>query len=126
MKSKRKLESKSQPKKQIKQKEKIGLNQKEKSKFRSTPEWKQFRVDKIVETDGKCECCGRKFKSPKLHIHHMDLDSTKYTDISDPTRFKVLCNACHDTLHWAHTLTISKKNPTSNQNIINLQAPFFI
>ena len=92
MKSKRKLESKTKPKKPI---EKVGLNQKEKSKFRSTPEWKQFRVDKISETNGKCECCGRFFKSPKLRIHHKDLDSTKYTHISDPTRFNPSCDCTY-------------------------------
>lgn len=105
---------------------KPGLNQKDKSKFRSSTEWKDFRLQKIEESENKCDCCGRYFKSPKLHCHHKNLDRTKYTDISDKTHFSVLCTLCHGTLHSFHGLATSKKSPTTNNLIIELQSKFFI
>lgn len=102
------------------------MTQKEKAKFRSSADWKQFRIDMIAERDNVCDFCGRKFPNPKLHIHHRDLNSEHYTDISNKEHFAVLDNACHDTLHWMHTLATSKKNKTANQALIDLQAPFFI
>lgn len=102
------------------------FSQKEKAKFRSTPDWKDFRAQKIQDANNICDCCGRYFQSPKLHCHHKNLAKEHYTDISDKTHFSILCSVCHDTVHWAHTLTVSKKNPTTNKLIIDLQKSFFI
>lgn len=101
------------------------MNQKEKAKFRTTKEWKEHREELIKENNEKCQCCGRKFPSKRLHCHHMDLDSANYKDLTKE-KFKILCSPCHDFLHWAHTLSTSKKNKTTNQDLINLQTPYFL
>lgn len=117
LKSVRKRVSKSKP---------VSFTQKDKIKFRASKEWKDFRITKIAETNGLCELCGRAFPSPKLHIHHRDLERDHYTDISDKSKYKVLCVICHDFLHSVHSMVISKKNCTTNQKLIELQKPFFI
>ena len=113
-------------KKRVSKSKPISFTQKDKIKFRASKEWKEFRIAKIAETNGLCELCGRAFPSPKLHIHHRNLDRDHYTDISDKSKFKVLCVTCHDFLHSVHSMVISMKNCTTNQKLIELQKPFFI
>lgn len=113
-------------KKRVSKAKSISFTQKDKIKFRASKEWKDFRISKINEVNNLCELCGRHFPSPKLHIHHRDLDRDHYTDISDKSHFKVLDVTCHDFLHSVHSMVISKKNCTTNQKLIDLQKPFFI
>lgn len=113
-------------KKSVSKAKSISFTQKDKIKFRASKEWKDFRISKISEVGNLCELCGRHFPSPKLHIHHRDLDRDHYTDISAKSHFKVLCVTCHDFLHSVHSMVISKKNCTTNQKLIDLQKPFFV
>lgn len=113
-------------KKRVSKPKPVSFTQKDKIKFRASKEWKDFRISKINEVNNLCELCGRHFPSPKLHIHHRDLDRDHYTDISDKSHFKVLDVTCHDFLHSVHSMVISKKNCTTNQKLIDLQKPFFL
>lgn len=65
---------------------------KDKNAFRRSKEWKNFSK-KLRAERPCCELCGTKSKT--LQVHHMDTDIEHYTDISDPSRFMVLCRACH-------------------------------
>lgn len=118
--------------KKISQKKESGncstkLSQKDKSKFRATNEWTEFRKGIIQKKNNKCDCCGIFFKdTSKLNLHHKNLDSAEYTNISNPDNFSLLCSTCHDISHSLHTKIISKKNPTNNSDILNLVFPYFI
>jgi hypothetical protein len=63
------------------------------SKFRTSKEWKAFRLSIIEERQKKCECCGvQKNNASRLQLHHIfPLD---YTNLS-PERFALLCANCH-------------------------------
>lgn len=105
---------------------KPGLTQQEKSKFRSTKTWTNFRTEILTEKDYVCDCCLRKLPSSKLNLHHRDLNSENYTNISDKTHFSLLCSNCHDTAHSFYSILINKKNKNKNVNIYNLIRTFFI
>jgi hypothetical protein len=107
----------------------MSKNSEIKAKFRATKEWKDFRIQKLTETDNKCDCCGGHYpgkKSRGLHIHHRKLDIKDYSDISNPDHFRVLCKSCHDAQHFFHNRVIAKKNPTTNQALIDFQSPYFL
>lgn len=105
---------------------KPGLNQKEKAKFRATKIWTDFRQQILTEKDCICECCLRPLPSSKLNLHHRNLDSEQYTNISDKTHFSLLCSNCHDTAHSFYSILINKKNKNKNRNIFELIRRFFI
>ena len=67
------------------------MNSKQKTEFRKSKEWKQFRLH-LLETRGyQCEACGIKKKSG-LQIHHQD--EANYTNLEDD-HFTILCSMCH-------------------------------
>jgi len=105
---------------------KPGLTQQEKSKFRATKTWTNFRQQILTEKDCICDCCLRKLPSSKLNLHHKDLNSENYTNISDKTHFSLLCSNCHDTAHSFYSILINKKNKNKSVNIFNLIRTFFI
>lgn len=104
------------------------LTQKEKARFRSSKEWKEFRIRKIEENDYKCECCELNHKKNKsrLTVHHRDLDKNNYKDLSDGSKFSVLCVSCHKMLHQLERRVSNKKQPSMNPKVIDLVQPFFI
>ena len=83
----------------------------------------------LQRVNNTCECCGNEYpgkKSRGLHIHHRDLDVNHYSDISNTYNFKVICKSCHDAQHFFHNRVGAKKNPTTNQALIDFQAPYFL
>lgn len=62
----------------------------EKTKFRSSKEWKEFRKNIITERGTYCECCGKKTRA--LQLHHKDPEH--YT-VLEKERFALLCSLCH-------------------------------
>lgn len=78
---------------------------KEKRKFYleylASDKWKLLRQFVFELRDGKCEQCGKQFKSHKesYHCHHVSyerLGSEKLSDLS------LLCNECHTKVHKFH------------------------
>lgn len=105
----------------------LKLTQNEKTKFRSSKEWTDFRKGIISKKNNTCDCCGVYFKDmSKLNLHHRNLDSSEYTNISNPDNFSLLCSTCHDIAHSLHTKIISKRNPTNNADLLNICFNFFI
>lgn len=100
------------------------LTSKDKIKFRTSVEWKEYRNEIIKERGKQCECCG--CKSPKISLHHKDLDSNNYKDLTNKSKHVLLCNRCHTTLHHYHTQLFKKDSKCNNPNILTLIKPFFI
>lgn len=69
----------------------------EKTEFRQSDEWKNFRKSMIKLHDCKCDECGHKFNQEDLEVHHL-IESEDYDNLN-PTRFLVLCKTCHDRIH---------------------------
>ena len=96
------------------------LNQEEKSWFRTTHAWVDFR--KTFEVDTYKELKNGKKKPIKAvdyltgnplkkgyQLHHMDLNSEHYTDLIRE-HFIPLNPQSHDTLHWAYTQMCKDKD----------------
>lgn len=65
---------------------------KEKTAFRRTKQWKDFRKKLIEERGTYCQCCGKKTKL--LQLHHVDKSLENYQDLN-PDKFFLLCAMCH-------------------------------
>lgn len=68
------------------------ISGKEKTEFRKTKVWKDFRLLLLKERGFRCECCGiQRLKG--LNIHHIFPEDY---DNLDPTKYAVLCSSCHE------------------------------
>lgn len=79
-----------------------------KTKFRRSKAWKDFRqkIKKIQKTD---PITGKPLATT-YNLHHKDLDSNHYTDISDQTHFIGLNSQSHDVVHYFYGDSGKKKN----------------
>lgn len=85
------------------------MNSKEKAKFRTTKEWKDFCKILKEKRGLVCECCGVNTK--RLQVHH--LDEANYT-VLDESKFKLLCNRCHKDVSFLERIKMenyTKYNP---------------
>lgn len=92
------------------------MDQKEKTRFRSSKVWKEFRLLFIKQTGGLCEMCGTKYTGKRLsmlQLHH--LDPAHYT-LLEPNRFKLCCQPCHDLIERMYVKFNGK-----NSNLIPYQ-----
>lgn len=65
-----------------------------KTAFRKTIKWRDFRKQLLKTRGMKCEVCGTSKKG--LNIHHCDEDD--YTNL-DPDLFIILCKTEHRNIH---------------------------
>jgi hypothetical protein len=77
------------------------MSSKEKTEFRKTKRWLNFRSEMIAAHNNTCDCCGMK-KKKGLTLHHK---YKKNYDLLEPERFLVLCNQCHKFLHFKNNYT---------------------
>ena len=75
--------------------------QKDKTKFRATRRWQNFRKDMYSRANGKDAITGKPLRKGHWNLHHLDLDSANY-EVLDEDRFLCLNNQTHDFLHWAY------------------------
>ena len=75
--------------------------QSEKTKFRSSPAWKNFRSE-IKEECGGIDCITLSKLRPGANLHHKDLRAEHYEEISDHSRFSFLNKATHDCVHFLY------------------------
>jgi len=71
------------------------MTSKEKTKYRSTGEWKKFRNHLLTKHNSTCQICGiKKYGKQKrlLQVHH--LDDCNYKDLKDE-KFALICVSCH-------------------------------
>jgi hypothetical protein len=90
------------------------LNSKEKTEFRQSKEWKEFRKKIIVAHNYQCDIC--EYSSKKLHVHHKREEL--YT-ILNPDWFSVLCPVCHKYIEHHH------RKKKLNEKVKNFIAPYF-
>lgn len=90
------------------------LTSKEKSKFRASKRWKEFRRYLINKRGAECELCGTKYSGKRLRylqVHHLDPD--KYTDLK-PEKFVLLCSSDHDLVERISKKILSKTTSLRN------------
>ena len=73
-------------------------NQKRKTKFRASKEWKDFR-HKIREKQQVDPVTGARL-TRQANLHHLDLDEDHYEDLSDESHFVFLNHATHKVIHY--------------------------
>ena len=72
-----------------------------KTKFRSSPVWKNFRSEMKKECSGIDAITLSKLR-PGANLHHKDLRAEHYEEISDHSRFSFLNKATHDCVHFLY------------------------
>ena len=75
--------------------------QKDKTKFRATRRWQNFRSEMYSKANGKDAITGKPLRKGHWNLHHLDLDSANY-EVLEEDRFLCLNNQTHDFLHWAY------------------------
>lgn len=104
-----------------------GEGVKTRAKFRSSPEWKDWRLQ-VLERDGnRCTCCGLSYPSPRLQCHHRDMNKEKYQILDNLSDFTSLCATCHKSLHAFERKVRSKKRAFSgDHSLVELVNRFFL
>lgn len=77
------------------------MTQKEKSKFRQSAKWKKFRAN--LKKRRKVDAVTNFPLRSGWNLHHLNLDSSRYTDISDEKNFECLNKKTHDMIHFLFT-----------------------
>lgn len=69
-----------------------------KAKFRQSAKWKNFRLEKLIEQNGK-DYITQKALKKGWPLHHADLHTEHY-QILEHDRFFALNKQTHDFIHW--------------------------
>lgn len=101
------------------------MNGKERQRFRSSKEWKAFRLTLLKGRSNTCEFCSKQ-SNRGLTVHHRDMDKDHYTDLSNQSHFSLLCYSCHKLIHYLYVCTKRKSNPTTDKTIAKIVNRFFI
>lgn len=91
------------------------MTQRDKSKWRSQRQWKDFR--KKLKDERKVDAVTLKPLRSGFNLHHLDMSNQKerYTDLSDETKF-VACNKqTHEIIH--HLYRYYAKDPSIVQRL---------
>jgi len=72
--------------------------QKMKRNFRASKAWKDLQRKKKAQQLGYCAVLMTKL-TKTANLHHLNLDATKYTDLSNEDNFVYLSNKVHDCVH---------------------------
>lgn len=80
----------------------MNQNQKLKTKFRASKEWKDFRHYMNVKQEGLDFISKTKLRK-YANLHHLDLDPEHYQDISNDNNFVYVNNGMHDVIHYLYT-----------------------
>ena len=72
--------------------------QKIKRNFRASKAWKDLQRKKKIAQQGYCAVLMSKL-TKTANLHHLNLDATKYTDLSNEDNFVYLSNKVHDCVH---------------------------
>lgn len=73
------------------------MNYEERRKFRKTKEWKDFKAKCRLHTSK--DYITNEFLRKDWNLHHLDLDASRYSDLSDMNRFMPLNPKTHETVH---------------------------
>jgi len=84
------------------------MDSRERANFRSTKQWREFRKKKRAEE--KIDYLTQSRLTPKFNLHHMDLNSDHYSDLSKPENFICLNRKSHDLIHFLYTQYVKDPN----------------
>lgn len=100
----------------------------ERSDFRTSPLWKQHRVDMLDLHNNTCNFCGINHEKHqhKLQVHHRLMDKRFYQVLDNKDNFSLLCSLCHQSLHKFYIRVKSKKSPATDEDMIRIVKRFFI
>lgn len=105
----------------------LGEAARSRAKFRSSPEWADHRLKVLERSGGHCECCGIKYPSSKLQVHHKDLNKERYEELDDLENFVSLCSICHRSLHAFEKKVRNKKRAFQGEHsLAELIMRFFV
>lgn len=91
---------------------------KDKTAFRKTKEWIEFR-NALIKERRFCEVCGNNLRL-QCHHRHLNDKPEEYSNLS-PERFAVLCFSCHNYFHkLSRTLNRKKNTPVPRNDIKEL------
>jgi hypothetical protein len=76
-------------------------NSADKKAFRESEEWKNFRKEKFEET--KVDYITQRRLQSRANLHHLDLSSENYEDLSHPENFILLNKHTHQMIHMLYT-----------------------
>lgn len=94
----------------------------EKTCFRQTLAWKDWRRQLLEAVGYRCELCGvyhRGKSSRVLNIHHKDMDPANYR-VLERDRFLVVCEPCHEYIHLLYRRYWNAKNKLENKVLLDL------
>lgn len=74
------------------------LNYKERKAFRRTEAWKNFRAK--IRRNVSVDAITKEPLTRNWNLHHLDLNHSHYTDLSDMTHFMCLNELTHNTVHF--------------------------
>lgn len=81
--------------------------EKKKTSFRQSSKWQRFRKEKYVESSK--DFITHKRLRNNYNLHHLNLNPTKYEDISNPSHFENLNSDMHSVVHKLYPFY--KKDP---------------
>lgn len=88
---------------------------KDKATFRRSKVWKDFRIK--MKQIYKVDCITHKPLSKRFQLHHLDLDSTHYTNL-DMNNFVCTNPQSHEIIHILYSRYI--KDPQSLDRLVDL------
>ena len=77
------------------------MNQKEKAKIRTTPEWKRLK-ENVRNSQGGLDALTGKPLRKGAQLHHLDLRPENYRNL-DAAKFIYLNRASHEAVHFLYT-----------------------
>jgi len=84
------------------------MSQSQKKRFRSNSAWRNFRKQMLSDSDGR-DCITLTKIRKGADLHHKDMRSENYENISDPARFSFLNTATHKTVHFLYRYYVKDK-----------------
>jgi len=84
--------------------------------FLGSDHWRELREAKILDSDGKCEKCGRR---SQLHVHHKTYERRGRERLDD---LQVLCENCHYGVHTVELLSKFPSKPPECRKLADLEA----
>lgn len=84
------------------------MTQEQKTAFRMSKPWKNFRA-KCKKQYGYIDFVTKKVLARDWNLHHLDLRTAHYTQITDTQRFIPLNSDTHKFVHWLYRLWTKDK-----------------
>lgn len=78
------------------------MTQKDKDRFRSSKEWREFR--ELKRKIDRVDYLSHSKLTTSYNLHHIDLSEENYTNISNIEHFVCLNKKSHDTVHFIYNI----------------------